>query len=278
MKQTTLDEFTTALATTGSYLTPAGRRPNRVRGGFFAKFRLIWSVARVFPLTAFKSAFGRLTLAKWLDLALGTIRVPESLGVSVAFTGWENRKAHEGPVIYVANHMSALETFALPPALGAFGPFRIIAKASLSHLPFLKKAALLVGLLPIGRKDPRADLVAMKKSVGEALAAGNSVLVFPQGTRMLVFARSHYSSIGAKLAEQNGVPLVPLAVDTRILPTNDAAKKGGLFHDFGTPDLARDIRVACGPVIPCGPSRGMHERSFDWIASQLESWGIPTER
>ena len=39
-----------------------------------------------------------------------------------------------------------------------------------------------------------------------------------------------------------------------------------------------DIHVACGPIIPCTTAREMHEASFDWIATQLEGWGAPTDR
>jgi len=279
MHKTTLQEFATALTTTGSYLTPAERCPGRrVKPGFWTTLRLAWSVIRVFPITSLTYFFRLLTVSRWYRICMGTVTIPERLGLSVAFTGFEKRLAHKGPVIYVANHMSAYETMALPPALGACGPLKIIVKASLSHLPGLEGAARMLGLIPIGRKDPRADLVAMTRAVGAALKEGYSVLLFPQGTRMPVFAHARYSSLGAKLAEKNGVPLVPIALDSRCLPTNDGAKKGGLLHDFGLADPSRDIRVACGPIIPPAPAREMHEASFDWIASQLEAWGVPTDR
>ena len=51
-----------------------------------------------------------------------------------------------------------------------------------------------------------------------------------------------------------------------------------VFHDFGPVDTAQDIRIAFGPVIPCGRSRDLHEAAFDWMAGRLESWGLPVER
>jgi len=56
---------------------------------------------------------------------------------------------------------------------------------------------------------------------------------------------------------------------------NEFAK---VFKDFGTLDTSKDIRVAAGPVIPAGKAKVLHEAAFDWMATKLESWGLPTER
>ena len=103
---------------------------------------------------------------------------------------------------------------------------------------------------------------------------GNSMLIFPQGSREKVFARKGYSSIGAKLAEKAGVPVMPIAVKTDCEPTRPDGK--GWFKDFGTVDPSKDIFVSCGPVIR-GNAREMHAASFDWIKARLDSWGLPTE-
>ena len=81
-----------------------------------------------------------------------------------------------------------------------------------------------------------------------------------------------------KLAERAGVPIVPVAVDSRCMPTREKGILSKVFKDFGRVDTSKDIRLAAGPLIPCGKSREMHEASFNWIASKLESWGLPTDR
>ncbi|MEI6413151.1 MAG: lysophospholipid acyltransferase family protein, partial [Pseudomonadota bacterium] len=45
----------------------------------------------------------------------------------------------------------------------------------------------------------------------EALRAGRSVIVFPEGTRVSPGERGKYASSGAELAVRAGVPLVPIA-------------------------------------------------------------------
>jgi 1-acyl-sn-glycerol-3-phosphate acyltransferase len=160
----------------------------------------------------------------------------------------------------------------------AFGPFSYVAKASLAHLPFLEKAADHMRMVPISRTSPREDLINILKTGTERLNGGDSFLIFPQGTRCEVFSRNKFSSIGAKLAERAGCPVVTIVVDTRCQPTRKKGLLKKVFKDFGPVDTSKDIRIAAGPVIPCAKSKELHAASFDWMATKLESWGLPVER
>jgi 1-acyl-sn-glycerol-3-phosphate acyltransferase len=40
----------------------------------------------------------------------------ENVGVRFEITGLDNLKSFEGPAVFIANHMSTLETFVLPPS------------------------------------------------------------------------------------------------------------------------------------------------------------------
>jgi 1-acyl-sn-glycerol-3-phosphate acyltransferase len=192
--------------------------------------------------------------------------------------GFEERMKYDGPVVYLSNHMSMSETIMLPPTLLAFGPFSYVAKASLAHLPFLEKAADHMRMVPISRTSPREDLINILKTGTERLNGGDSFLIFPQGTRCEVFNRNKFSSIVAKLAERAGCPVVPIVVDTRCQPTRKKGLLKKVFKDFGPVDTSKDIRIAAGPVIPCAKSKELHAASFDWMATKLESWGLPVER
>ena len=222
--------------------------------------------------------FGRLTTEKWGGFCFKAVQTAEKLGMNVIFEGWENRQKQEGPVIYLCNHMSTIETIMLMPALLSYGPFSYVAKASLAHLPFLEKAAEHMRMVPIGRKSPREDLMNMLKVGVERISGGESFLIFPQGRREKVFSRKVYSSIGAKLAEKAGCPIVPIVVDTSCQPTRDKGILRHLFKDFGPVDTSKDIRCCCGPVIPNGKAKVMHEAAFDWMAGKLEEWNLPIER
>jgi len=131
-----------------------------------------------------------------------------------------------------------------------------------------------MGLVPIGRKSPREDLMTIFDVGVKRIKEGNSFLIFAQGTRQRVFARKGWSSIGTKLAEKAGVPVIPIAVKTDMEPTRPGGR--GFFKDFGAVDPSKEIRLACGPVLN-GTSKEMTRASFDWIKAKLDSWGLPTE-
>ena len=278
MQKTKIEQFYASLRATGSYSTPPERRAGRVRQSAWNTIRYTLGVTKVFPYCALAEPFGLLTTEKWARVCFSAVTTAEKLGLSVMIEGFDARMKHEGPVVYLCNHMSTTETILLMPVLLAFGPFSYVAKASLAHLPFLTKAAEHMRMVPIGRKSPREDLMAVLSTGTERIKGGDSFLIFPQGTRQTVFSRKVYSSIGAKLAEKAGCPVVPIVVDTRCQLTREKGLFRRVFKDFGTFDPTRDIRVACGPVIPNAKSRVMHEAAFDWMASKLEEWGLPTER
>ncbi|MBQ6138041.1 MAG: 1-acyl-sn-glycerol-3-phosphate acyltransferase [Kiritimatiellae bacterium] len=279
MRTTTLDEFQSEIRATGGYRTPDERRAaKRAKPGAWTTFRFSLGVSHVFPMCALLEPMGKLTIRKWVELCFSSVTIAERLGMNVIVEGFRNREAYDGPVMYLSNHMSTVETILLPTVLNVYGPFSYVAKASLAHLPFLGRAAANTGMVPIGRKSPREDLVSMLKVGTERIHGGDSFLIFPQGSREHVFSRRLYSSIGAKLAERAGCPVVPLVVDTRVQPRRDTGLLRKVFNDFGPVDTGYDIRVCCGPVIPCAKAKVMHEAAFDWMAGKLEEWGLPTER
>ena len=279
MRKTDLNTFQKSILETGGYKTaPECRGIVRRRPSGWLTFLFSAMIARVFPLCAFVDSVRMLTTRRWAKFCFSTVTCPEYCGMNVSVEGFEHRNAHHGPVMYLCNHMSTYETVVLPPILLCWGEFNFVAKDSLTKLPFLEHAAAIMGMVGVSRTNPKADLLKLYDIGTKNIAAGKSFLVFPQGTRQEVFCRSHFSSIGAKLAEKAGVPICPIVVDSRCMPTR---KKGFLkrfFKDFGPVDTSKDIRIAAGPLIPCGKSREMHEAAFNWMADKIESWGLPVER
>jgi len=276
---TRIEDFQRELRETGAYRTSAANRaPCRAKPGWWTTLRYTWGLLRVFPACAWAENLRSLTTERWADFCFFAVTTAERLGMNIIIEGFENRLSVKGPVLYLCNHLSTTETIILPPTLLAFGPFSYVAKASLAHLPLLARAAEHMRMVPIERKSPREDLLAVLGTGTERIQGGDSFLIFPQGTRMDVFSRKRYSSIGAKLAEKAGCPVVPLVVDTRCQPTRKTGILSKVFRDFGPVDTSRDIRISCGPVIPTGKAKEMHEAAFVWMATKLESWGLPVER
>jgi len=263
----------TALRETGRYETPAEARPKRpARKSILHSIRCAKIIAcDIVGLCSWWAFHDRLDHEKWAEACMASINFAEGIGAVVTIDGFGQRAAHEGPVVYVANHMSTFETMVFPTILGAFGKLSIILKKSLTEIPFVKKTADAVGCIAVTRKNARDDLKTVLEQGAISISKGWSVLIFPQGTRQSVFEGKRFNSLGAKLAERTNVPLVPIAVQT------DFQETGKWIRDFGPVDPARPVRFSCGPVLsPELGSKQMHEQSVAFIADKLSSWGLAT--
>ena len=132
MKRTTLEEFREELLRTGGYKTADDHRAEkRAKPSALATLGFSFNVSRVFPLCAIYEPLGRLNTDKWAHFCFSVITGAEKLGMNVLFDGWKNREEYSGPVVYLCNHMSTIETILLPPVVLTYGPFSVVAKRSL---------------------------------------------------------------------------------------------------------------------------------------------------
>ena len=124
--------------------------------------------------------------------------------------------------VYAVNHASHLEPPVLFDALHDLFPrLRILYKAELRRLPVLTRAFDLAGFVPLERGNPEQTLPAIE-AAANALAAGNSFLIFPEGTRSRTGALLPFKKGGFIMALKAQVPVVPVA----ITGTRSAMRKG----------------------------------------------------
>src|SRR5271169_4967182 len=85
-----------------------------------------------------------------------------------------------GTCLFIANHTSAIDA---PAVVGAI-PRRIaiLLKESLFRWPVVGRAFLAARFIPVNRKERDAALESLDKAI-ESLRAGQSFLVYPEGTR-----------------------------------------------------------------------------------------------
>lgn len=152
----------------------------------------------------------------------------------------------EGPrpdhqVIYAAKHQSAWETIFLYAELGSPAP---VLKRELVFIPFLGLFFLRVPSVPIDRSAGRQSLKKLIAAANKVKSIGDSILIFPQGTRVAPGASHPYHAGTFAIYQATGLPVVPIALNSGICwPRSSFMKKPGVI----------DVRLL--PEIPPGLSR-----------------------
>ncbi len=105
------------------------------------------------------------------------------------------------------------------------------------------------------------------------LAAGYSIVIFPQHTRSIDFDPAQFNSIGIKLAARTGAPVVPVALQT------SAWSPGKLLKDYGPIIPSRPVHFAFGaPLAVAGKGNEEHQAVIRFIQEHLEQWKSPAAR
>lgn len=195
------------------------------------------------------------------------LKMMESFGTKIHFSGFEKVRALDFPVVWVANHMSPLETYIIPPAVMTFSPVAIVLKSSLVHYPVFGRIVRTIHTIRLGRKNAMEDLRSMLEQGVQMLRDGRSVLVFPEGRRSLTFNPANFNSIGVKLAQRANVAVVPIAVRT------DAMQIGTKLKDIFTIHSERPVHIECGtPILPGRDPRDALQEIRDFLSERLTTW------
>ncbi len=114
----------------------------------------------------------------------------------------------DGPVIFAANHRSFLDPFVI--GVLTRRPMYYVAKRELFESGRLQAWILnALGAFPIDRGASDEEAIKTAKAI---LARGDSVLIFPEGTRIRPGPLGRPKRGVARLALETGVPVVPVAV------------------------------------------------------------------
>ncbi len=139
-------------------------------------------------------------------------------GIEVNIGGMEHLRT-DRPQIFIANHQGFFDIF----ALNGFLPVQIrwVAKSGLFHIPFVGWAMRAAGSIPVARSNRKKAYQAFLATI-EKLKAGNSIVIFPEGTRSKDGTIGPFKKGGPLLSVRSGAPLVPVT----ILGTRNIIRKG----------------------------------------------------
>ncbi len=228
-----------------------------------------WDVIHVVISAYGKAICGRFDRREWGSHALKMLQAAERCGGRVRLEGFENIALAKLPVVYVANHMSSLDTTVLPGSLLGFGDVTTVVKESLLSYPLFGRVLKAVQPISVTRRDPREDLKEVLAQGEACLRSGRSVVIFPQATRALEFDPAKFNSLGVKLARKAGVQVVPVALQT------DFQGIGEWIRDFGPLQRKNPIRFKVGvPLTVEGNGREAQQRVVEFISETLRSWGV----
>jgi 1-acyl-sn-glycerol-3-phosphate acyltransferase len=137
------------------------------------------------------------------------------------------------PALYAAKHQSMFETLELALMLNAPA---VVMKAELARIPIWGWAARRYGVIVIDRAGAGQAMRQMMREAREALDAGRSIVLFPEGTRVRPGEQPPLRAGFAGLYRALGVPVVPVALDSgRVWPRTGPKRAGTVTFRFGEP-------------------------------------------
>src|ERR1700674_1751472 len=111
--------------------------------------------------------------------------------------------------VYCSNHESNVD----PPILfAALHPrMHILYKREIDRIPVLARAFRMGGFIPIDRSRKESAMRSIEAGA-QSLQAGNSFLIFPEGTRSKTDEMLPFKKGGFIMAIKAGAPIVPVAI------------------------------------------------------------------
>ena len=228
---------------------------------FYRKF--LWNVYR----SSVKARRGTYDALEWSRSSHQVLKSLESVGVRFELSGLDHIRQLESPCVFVANHMSMLETTVLPAIIQPIRDVTFVVKQSLLEYPVFRHVMRARDPIAVSRDKPREDFIAVMRGGIERLQKGISIVVFPQTMRCLTFDPSQFNTMGVKLARRAKVPLVPIALKT------DAWGNGKRFTYLGSIDPNKVVHIAFGePIVVEGRGAQQHQEIINYIAEKFCHW------
>ena len=136
-------------------------------------------------------------------------------------------------VVFMPNHESNADA---PAIFVCLPPVLVLGKKEFFRIPILGRAMRMRGFIPVDRKNRKRAIEAVEEAA-RALRAGNSFLVFPEGTRSSDGRLQTFKKGPFIMALKAGAPIVPVSISggRRIMPKGEAVLRPGrmriTFHE-----------------------------------------------
>lgn len=225
-----------------------------IRACFFSVGYFIFTVfygTLSLPLRLAPSTTRHRVIISWTQLVVWWAKVVS--GVRYEIIGAENLEKVKQPVVVLSKHQCAWETFFLQ---GLFWPASTVLKKELLSMPFFGWGLSSLRPIAIDRSNPRDALRQVKSEGISRLQSGTNLILFPEGTRVLIGEKAKYARSGAEIATKANVPIIPIC--------HNAGEYWGQEKTFiKKPGV---IKVVVGEPIDCNSANTKE------ITAQVETW------
>lgn len=176
-------------------------------------------------------------------------------GVDLAVMGSENVDPQRSYVV-VANHESNLDIMACFLAIPL--PIRFLAKRELFRVPILASAMRAIGIVEVDRQARLAVHEQVNSQARQLVAAGRSVIVYPEGTR------TRHGNLGPF---KKGAFTMAIATQLPILPVTIRGTRG-IWPPGSWLIRSGSITVAIDPAVE---TSGLNRASTDQLRDDVHA-------
>ena len=163
----------------------------------------------------------------------GTSRFADYINPKLKITyeiyGQENIP-QDGPILIVPNHQGYADIL-LIYSIFKHMQTGFIAKKELSKIGIIQKAAENTGTIFLNRGDARGAIQVINEGT-ERLKRGDSLVIFPEGTRSKGGPARHFKAGSLKFAQKAKVPVLPVTIE-------------GTYHTFEEYGSFRPAHYKC---------------------------------
>ena len=176
----------------------------------------------IFPFSVSRNAICWARQNLWANPTLFCLRV--ICGISIDESGAEN--IPDAPCIFACKHQSAWEIFFFSHR---FRNLTFVSKREVFRIPLLGFYMKRTGMISLDRSRGLTSLRHLEVAANEGEKYRRErIIIFPEGTRMQPGETRPYLSGVVVLAQETGLPIVPVALNSgRVWPRKKLPQQGG---------------------------------------------------